>query len=108
MVKQLLIVGCLNGSRLIYTVFLRICNNVDHVISEQSEYAQLNCFYNYSFDVVGDMIRLFKVKEKQKESAENNTGGTPVKKQCAGELRLQRGFFIVFDDCNFPFNLVVC
>ncbi|KDO79467.1 hypothetical protein CISIN_1g030126mg [Citrus sinensis] len=36
------------------------------------------------------MIRLFKVKEKQKEDAENNTGGTPVKKQCAGELRLHK------------------
>lgn len=40
--------------------------------------------------VVGDMIRLFKVKEKQKEDAENNTGGAPVKKQCAGELRLHK------------------
>lgn len=54
------------------------------------------------------MIRLFKVKEKQKEDAENNTGGTPVKKQCAGELRLHKGFFIVLDGCIFPFNLVVC
>lgn len=54
------------------------------------------------------MIRLFKVKEKQKEDAENNTGGTPVRKQCAGELRLHKGFFIVLDGCIFSFNLVVC
>lgn len=108
MVTELLIVGCLNRSCLIYNVFLNICNNVELVISEQNEYAQLNCFYNCSFEVVGDMIRLFKVKEKQKEDAENNTGGTPVRKQCAGELRLHKGFFIVLDGCIFPFNLVVC
>lgn len=37
------------------------------------------------------MIRLFKVKEKQRELAENSNGKPPVKKQSAGELRLHRG-----------------
>lgn len=37
------------------------------------------------------MIRLFKVKEKQRELAEINKGGPPVKKQSAGELRLHKG-----------------
>ncbi|XP_022739787.1 NEDD8-conjugating enzyme Ubc12 isoform X1 [Durio zibethinus] len=36
------------------------------------------------------MIRLFKVKEKQKELAENANGGAPIKKQTAGELRLHK------------------
>ncbi|KAI4327554.1 hypothetical protein L6164_020001 [Bauhinia variegata] len=36
------------------------------------------------------MIRLFKVKEKQRELAENASGGAPVKKQSAGELRLHK------------------
>ncbi|KAH9695994.1 NEDD8-conjugating enzyme Ubc12 [Citrus sinensis] len=36
------------------------------------------------------MIKLFKVKEKQRENAENANGKTPVKKQSAGELRLHR------------------
>lgn len=36
------------------------------------------------------MIRLFKVKEKHRELAEN--GKTPIKKQSAGELRLHKGF----------------
>lgn len=35
------------------------------------------------------MIKLFKVKEKQR--AENPNGAAPVKKQSAGELRLHRG-----------------
>lgn len=54
---------------------------------------QANC--NTFF--VGDMIRLFKVKEKQRELAENSQGGAPVKKQTAGELRLHKGsiFYIV-------------
>ncbi|CAN6680282.1 unnamed protein product [Malus baccata var. baccata] len=34
------------------------------------------------------MIRLFKVKEKQRELAENANGASPVKKQSAGELHL--------------------
>ncbi|WVZ23740.1 hypothetical protein V8G54_002284 [Vigna mungo] len=36
------------------------------------------------------MIKLFKVKEKQREQAENASGGPPVKKQSAGELRLHK------------------
>ncbi|XP_047157253.1 NEDD8-conjugating enzyme Ubc12-like isoform X2 [Vigna umbellata] len=36
------------------------------------------------------MIKLFKVKEKQRELAENASGGPPVKKQSAGELRLHK------------------
>ncbi|KAJ6413098.1 hypothetical protein OIU84_005999 [Salix udensis] len=36
------------------------------------------------------MIRLFKVKEKQRELAENANGGVPIKKQTAGELRLNK------------------
>ena len=41
------------------------------------------------------MIRLFKVKEKQKEFAENASGGAPIKKQSAGELRLHKGIVAV-------------
>lgn len=38
------------------------------------------------------MIGLFKVKEKQREQAQNaNRGGASVKKQSAGELRLHKG-----------------
>lgn len=40
------------------------------------------------------MIKLFKVKEKQREIAENANGKAPVKKQSAGELRLHKGFMI--------------
>lgn len=36
------------------------------------------------------MINLFKVKAKQRETAENVNGKTPVKKQTAGELRLHK------------------
>ncbi|OIV92906.1 hypothetical protein TanjilG_01040 [Lupinus angustifolius] len=36
------------------------------------------------------MIKLFKVKEKQRELAENASGGAPIKKQSAGELRLHK------------------
>ncbi|KAI7729723.1 hypothetical protein M8C21_020928 [Ambrosia artemisiifolia] len=36
------------------------------------------------------MIKLFKVKEKQRELAENSNGKPPVKKQSAGELRLHK------------------
>lgn len=46
------------------------------------------------------MIRLFKVKEKQRENAENANGRAPGKKQSAGELRLHKGmldsFYTVF------------
>ncbi|KAK3416049.1 hypothetical protein EUGRSUZ_H01237 [Eucalyptus grandis] len=38
----------------------------------------------------GTMIKLFKVKEKQRENAENANGRGPVKKQSAGELRLHK------------------
>ena len=37
------------------------------------------------------MIKLFKVKEKQRELAENASNGVPIKKQSAGELRLHKG-----------------
>ncbi|AES94883.1 ubiquitin-conjugating enzyme [Medicago truncatula] len=37
-----------------------------------------------------NMIKLFKVKEKQREQAENASNGVPVKKQSAGELRLHK------------------
>jgi hypothetical protein len=37
------------------------------------------------------MIKLFSVKQKQREAAENANGRPPVKKQSAGELRLQKG-----------------
>lgn len=49
------------------------------------------------FAFVGTMIKLFKVKEKQRELAENASGKPQVKKQSAGELRLHKG--ILF----FPF-----
>lgn len=44
------------------------------------------------------MIKLFKVKEKQRELAENANGKPPVKKQSAGELRLHKGHSF----CCFP------
>jgi hypothetical protein len=37
------------------------------------------------------MIKLFSVKQKQKEAAESANGRAPVKKQSAGELRVQKG-----------------
>lgn len=39
------------------------------------------------------MIRLFKVKEKQKEAAAS--GNSAIKKQTAGELRLHKGLYLV-------------
>ncbi|KAL6537988.1 CAAX prenyl protease [Orobanche gracilis] len=36
------------------------------------------------------VIKLFKVKEKQREAAENANGKPPGKKQSAGELRLHK------------------
>ncbi|KAH9565926.1 hypothetical protein CY35_04G104200 [Sphagnum magellanicum] len=36
------------------------------------------------------MIKLFSVKQKQKEAAESANGRVPIKKQSAGELRLQK------------------
>jgi len=38
------------------------------------------------------MIKLFKVKEKQREAAASANGRAPVKKQSAGELRLHKGW----------------
>ena len=52
------------------------------------------------------MIRLFKVKEKQRELAENASGGVPIKKQSAGELRLHKGFLLVIIYV-FPFVSVL-
>ncbi|KAJ4715046.1 Ubiquitin-conjugating enzyme family protein [Melia azedarach] len=51
------------------------------------------------------MIRLFKVKEKQKEDAENNSGVVPTKKQTAGELRLNRDIteLNLPDSCSISF-----
>lgn len=43
----------------------------------------------------GTMIRLFKVKEKQREAAESGAGKGLPKKQTAGELRLHKGYCIV-------------
>lgn len=45
------------------------------------------------FSLAGTMIKLFKVKEKQREQAENANGKPPVKKQSPGELRLHKGGF---------------
>lgn len=47
------------------------------------------------------MIRLFKVKEKQKEAAENSNGKPQVKKQSAGELRLHKGIDFVNAMSNY-------
>ncbi|CAI9281726.1 unnamed protein product [Lactuca saligna] len=51
--------------------------------------SSLLSFYS-AFDPTGIMIKLFKVKEKQRELAENSNGKPPVKKQSAGELRLHK------------------
>uniref|UniRef100_A0A2P2KKS5 NEDD8-conjugating enzyme Ubc12 n=1 Tax=Rhizophora mucronata TaxID=61149 RepID=A0A2P2KKS5_RHIMU len=54
------------------------------------------------------MIRLFKVKEKQRELAENANGGPPLKKQTAGELRLHKGLSLIFIDrifSAFPYSV---
>nr|DAD39064.1 TPA_asm: hypothetical protein HUJ06_013387 [Nelumbo nucifera] len=47
------------------------------------------------------MIKLFKVKEKQREMSENANGRAPIKKQSAGELRLHKGFSY---KCLFAFS----
>ena len=47
------------------------------------------------------MIRLFKVKEKQRELAENAHGGAPIKKQTAGELRLHKGLLVLFRNLSY-------
>ena len=41
------------------------------------------------------MIRLFKVKEKQREAAESADGKGLIKKQTAGELCLHKGSYLV-------------
>jgi hypothetical protein len=46
------------------------------------------------------MIKLFSVKQKQKEAAES-ANGRPIKKQSAGELRVQKG--PVYFHCPFAF-----
>lgn len=55
------------------------------------------------------MIKLFKVKERQREIAESANGRAPVKKQTAGELRLHKGLtylsnsmVILFSCCLLP------
>ena len=50
------------------------------------------------------MIRLFKVKEKQRELAENANGGAPVNRQSAGELRLHKGGF----NLSISWTIVFC
>lgn len=52
------------------------------------------------FWIVEDMIRLFKVKEKQKELAKN-ANGESIKKQSAGELRLHKGDALLSDITYF-------
>ncbi|KAL9327032.1 hypothetical protein ACSQ67_007677 [Phaseolus vulgaris] len=52
---------------------------------------------------LGTMIKLFKVKEKQREQAENASGGPPVKKQSAGELRLHKDI----SELNLPTSCVI-
>ena len=67
------------------------------------------------------MIGLFKVKEKQREQAQNASrggGGASVKKQSAGELRLHKGLslyiplivlaFCLFFKFQFLQSLNVC
>ncbi|KAK7359962.1 hypothetical protein VNO77_01931 [Canavalia gladiata] len=49
------------------------------------------------------MIKLFKVKEKQRELAENASGGPPVKKQSAGELRLHKDI----SELNLPTSCTI-
>ncbi|KAE8695340.1 NEDD8-conjugating enzyme Ubc12 [Hibiscus syriacus] len=44
----------------------------------------------FQLGYIGAMIRLFKVKEKQRELVENANGGAPTKKQSPGELRLHK------------------
>lgn len=53
------------------------------------------------------MIKLFKVKEKQREQAENASNGVPVKKQSAGELRLHKGYLFLIELFTF-FSVSSC
>jgi ubiquitin-conjugating enzyme E2 M len=53
------------------------------------------------------MIKLFSVKQKQKEAAESANGRAPVKKQSAGELRVQKGMLSHLSPaCSFNTNCV--
>ncbi|RDY09762.1 NEDD8-conjugating enzyme Ubc12, partial [Mucuna pruriens] len=55
------------------------------------------------FLIASTMIKLFKVKEKQREQAENAGGGPPVKKQSAGELRLHKDI----SELNLPTSCTI-
>jgi hypothetical protein len=52
------------------------------------------------------MIKLFSVKQKQREAAESANGRAPIKKQSAGELRLQKGLSLYSFSC-FQFLLTI-
>jgi hypothetical protein len=53
------------------------------------------------------MIKLFSVKQKQKEAAESANGRVPIKKQSAGELRLQKGLLSSLFSCMHFLTMVV-
>jgi len=52
------------------------------------------------------MIKL-SVKQKQKEAAESANGHVPIKKQSAGELRLQKGLLSSLFSCMHFLTMVV-
>ncbi|KAK3195545.1 hypothetical protein Dsin_026855 [Dipteronia sinensis] len=80
---------------------------------KSSVHACVYVMYIYTFQryililmiFTGKMIRLFKVKEKQRELAENANGKPPVKKQSPGELRLHKdiGELNLPKTCNIAF-----
>ncbi len=53
------------------------------------------------------MIKLFSVKQKQREAAESANGRAPIKKQSAGELRLQKGLLSSLFSCVHFLTIVV-
>ncbi len=53
------------------------------------------------------MIKLFSVKQKQREAAESANGRAPIKKQSAGELRLQKGLSFSYSFSCFQFLLTI-
>ena len=63
----------------------------------KGKYEVLSCsairpnFCPYVGILSANMIKLFSVKQKQKEAAESANGRIPIKKQSAGELRVQKG-----------------
>ncbi|CAL5371165.1 unnamed protein product [Camellia sinensis] len=72
--------------------------------SKSSDYGVTLLFppsFTTSLPSPATMIRLFKVKEKQREITENTNGRGAVKKHTAGELRLHKGvhFMNIFLDC---------